>query len=183
MGNYFWPSDLELTDTASPLEILEEAKQEWVERSDGLLTLIIQETESTTSNHMLIVHAKHRPSSSTVTLFSVIHRPESPYPARIQPGTGELPEFLRKTSDGTSVSVAAAAAGVFGELLAKKWVCDTPSEFRSQLAEVFNLGSLKGDILGLVSRNRTLKNMTAKACTDSEHRESGTNGHPEDTEN
>ena len=83
--NGFWPDDLNIEDTASPLEIIESAKGEWSERSNGVLTLVIQEGESNNGNEMLIVHGKHVPSNRTVALFSVVHRPGSPYPARIQP--------------------------------------------------------------------------------------------------
>src|SRR5262245_4197935 len=92
----FWPLDLDLRDTSSPLDILRSANQEWTEHSDGVLALVIQEEDSTSNNHILIVHAKHVPSNRTVTLFSVIHRPGAPYPARILP-RDDLPDGFKKS--------------------------------------------------------------------------------------
>ncbi|NKC15250.1 MAG: hypothetical protein GKR94_24570 [Gammaproteobacteria bacterium] len=140
----FWPLNLNLSDTADPLEILGQAKQEWIERSDGLLSLEIQQAESENQNHMLIVHAKHVPSNRTVTLFSIVHRPGSPYPARIEPR--DLPNFLKKSYYQRSV------ISKFGEKeITNEWVCDTPAEFRSQLKRAFNLGNIKADLLSLVA--------------------------------
>lgn len=151
--NEFWPSDLDLNDTSSPLEILQTATQEWIERSDGLLTLVIQEAESTTNNSMLIVHAKHVPSNRTITLFSVVHRPDAPYPARIQPRENALPDILKKSYYRPGLAeFAEGVGGLRGREVINKWVCDTPSDFRSQLSEVFNLGTTKSDVLSLVAR-------------------------------
>ena len=146
--NNFWPSGLDLTDTSSPLEILQAAKQEWIEQSNGLLALVIQETESTNGNHLLIVHAKHVPSKRTVTLFSVVHRLGAPYPAKIEPRDDGLPDILKKSYYRPSIADIVAGTG---RQVTNKWVCDTPSEFRSQLKDVINLGTLKSEVLSLVS--------------------------------
>ncbi len=149
----FWPSGLDLNDTISPLEILQSAQQEWTEQSRGVLGLVIQEAESTSGNHLLIVHAKHVPSNRTVTLFSVVHRVDAPYPARIQPRDNELPDILKKSyyQPGFADFTTGGLALSQGRKVTNKWVCDTPSEFRSQLKDVFNLGSVKSEVLSLVS--------------------------------
>jgi hypothetical protein len=98
---------------------------------------------------MLIVHAKHVPSNRTVTLFSVVHRADAPYPARIQPRNEELPNFLKKTYFKSGV--ADLAAQINGEVLTDNWVCDTPNEFRSRLEDVFDLGAVKSEILNLIA--------------------------------
>jgi hypothetical protein len=98
----FWPKGFELTDTESPRQILETAQREWNAESSGVLTLVFQETKSESGNDMIIVHAKHVPSNRTVTLFSVIYRPNTPYPATIQPKDDILPNYLKKSrSDET----------------------------------------------------------------------------------
>lgn len=145
----FWPLGFDLQDTASPEEILQLAKKEWSEQSNGLLSLVIQKAQSTTNNDMLIVHAKHVPSNRTATLFSVVHRPGVPYPARIQPRDGEIPDVLKKTY--FRPGLAGYALRTHGEEVTNPWVCDTPEEFRSNLSEVFSLGSLKSEILSLIS--------------------------------
>ena len=147
----FWPSGLDLEDISSPLEILQSAQIEWAEQSNGLLNLVIQRAESTNGNHLLIVHAKHVPSNRTVTLFSVVHRPGAPYPAKIQPRENELPDILKKSYYRPGISALAGLAVSAGEQVTNKWVSDTPSEFRSHLQDVFNLGSVKSEVLSLVS--------------------------------
>jgi hypothetical protein len=148
----FWPAGLDLDDTSSPLEILEMANQEWAEHTSGLLALVIQEAESTNGNHLLIVHAKHVPSNRTVTLFSVVHRPGAPYPATILPRDNELPDILKKSYYRPGFAeVSAGFRGLEGRRVENDWVSDTPSEFRSQLRNVFKLGILKSEVLSLVS--------------------------------
>lgn len=152
MVSNFWPAGLNLEDTSNPIEILESANREWNEKSAGLLKLIIQEAESTTGNDMLIVHAKHIPSNRTVALFSVVHRHGAPYPAKIEPRENELPNFLKRTYYQPGMDdLAAKFGGIRGHQVNNKWVSDTPSEFRSQLQEVFNLGTTKSEIISLVS--------------------------------
>ncbi len=153
MTNY-WPSGLDLSDTSSPLEILQSARDEWTEQSKGLLTLVIQEAKSTCNNHMLIVHAKHVPSNRTVTLFSVVHRPDAPYPATIQPRGDELPNVFKKSYYKPGfANIAAGMALSQSREVTNEWVCDTPSEFRPKLERVFNLGALKSEVLSLVSQD------------------------------
>lgn len=174
--NNFWPSDLNLGDTSSPLEILQLAKQEWTEMSDGLLTLVIQEAESTNNNHMLIVHAMHVPSNRTVTLFSVVHRPSAPYPVTIQPRDNELPNIFKKSYYKPGFAdITAGVGSMAGRQVTNNWVCDTPAEFRYQLAEAFNLGTVKSDVLSLVSATAP----SSAASTKSESSEEISGGEPD----
>jgi hypothetical protein len=128
------------------------AKQDWIEHSDGLLTLVIQDAESTTGHRLLIVHAQHVPSNRTATLFSVVHRPGSPYPATIQPRDRELPDFLKKSYYKPGFAdITAGIAGAAGREITNSWACETPFEFRLKLQQAFNLGMVKSEVLSLVS--------------------------------
>ncbi|MGL4401913.1 MAG: hypothetical protein ACRCXD_18790 [Luteolibacter sp.] len=148
----YWPSGLNLEDTSSPLEIIEAARQQWDARSNGMLTLIVQITQSYNKNDMMIIHAKHIPSNRTATLFSVVHRPNLPYPAIIQPKGDELPDQFKRSYYKPGIAEMSNFTGVMsGRDITNEWVCDTPTEFRSKLEKVFNLGSLKADVLSLVS--------------------------------
>ena len=149
----FWPNGLKLDDTESPLQILQSARVNWEKRSGGQLTLFLQDTETTEDDPMIIVHAQHVESKRTVTLFSVIHRVDAPYPARIQPRDNELPDFLRKTYYKPGIGDVSMNLMVKGRTVENKWVCDTPSEFRQRLKDAFNSGVLKSEILSLVSSN------------------------------
>ena len=149
----FFPIGLKLDDTQSPMEILQVAQHDWETESDGLLTLVLQATKSKSDNDMILVHAKHLPSNRTVSLFSVIYRPGNSYPVTIQPRDEEMPKFLRKSYDEPglrSLGVLAAAATIQGQTVTNKWVSETPSEFRSKLFDVFNLGLVKSEVLNLV---------------------------------
>ena len=66
----FWPKGVEITDTQSPREILSTAQEDWQTKSDGVMELILQDTQSESGNSMIIVHAKYVPSNRTATLFS-----------------------------------------------------------------------------------------------------------------
>lgn len=150
----FWPLGMDLRDVQTPHEILKQAQLEWKERSEGLLGLIIQETETTTQEPMLIVHAVLVPTNRTVELFSVVHRIDSPYPARIQPRENALPDFLKKKHYEPGIADLHEPMVLTGREVTNKWVCDTPSEFRDQLRQVFELGTVKSDVLNLVSSNK-----------------------------
>jgi hypothetical protein len=151
----FWPKGLELTDTESPRQILETAQREWNAESSGVLTLVFQETKSESGNEMIIVHAKHVPSNRTVTLFSVIYRPNTPYPVTIQPKDDVLPNYLKKSYyiPGTldNLLTGTGIVNPQGREVKNEWVADAPAEFRRKLEEVFNLGIVKSEILSLVS--------------------------------
>ena len=154
----FWPAGIELSDTQSPREILKAAKEDWQTSSDGIMDLILQDTESQSGNSMIVVHAKHVASRRTATLFSVIHRSEQPYPATIKIKGEDLPTFLKKSyyKPGLTDDVLGIHKGTFdkmgmGRTVSNKWVSDTPPEFRENLADAFNLGAVKGEILNLAS--------------------------------
>lgn len=146
----FWPTDIELTEIQSPAEILRLAQQDWETSSDGSLVMCLQETEAKDGDSITIVYAKHTPSDRTARLFSVVHRPDYPYPVRIQP-EDDLPEFYKKTFFRGGIT--RAMIGDFSEprTVTNKWVCDTPKEFRSKLQEVLNLGSVTSKIISLAS--------------------------------
>jgi len=164
----FWPSGIELDDTDTPMQILESARETWLERSAGELTLALQETETTDNDSMIIVHAQHVETKRTVTLFSVLHRPDAPYPARIQPRDDALPDFLRKRYYKPGIGDIAANFNTTGRTVENQWVCETPAEFRQELKNVFNLGMLKSEILSLVSSSRPLPANTAKLENETE---------------
>jgi hypothetical protein len=165
----FWPEGIELSDTQSPKDILETAQEDWSESSDGVMELVLQDAESESGNSMIIVHAKHVASNRTATLFSVVHRPESPYPARIQPKDEDLPNFLKKTyneplnpSLWKDLNSYLSKETMSQRTISNQWVSDTPSEFRKTLAEAFNLGIIKREILNLAS------NATKRTSTNEE---------------
>jgi len=151
----YWPSGLELKDTQSPLEILQEAKKEWEANSAGALTLVFQSTKSESGNEMIIVHAKHLPSERTATLLSVLHRETSPYPATIDPRDVDLPNFLKKSYYRPAIHTALGQVlnpvkiQTDGYTVTNEWVSDTPAEFRKNLQLAFNLGTVKSEILNL----------------------------------
>jgi hypothetical protein len=171
----FWPDGIELSDTQSPKDILNTAKEEWRTVSDGVLELVLQDAKSESGNFMIIVHAKHVRSKRTATLFSIVHEPEKPYPVRIQPEKENIPDSLKKSyykqsaADFSlgSISVISDSLRYYPmpsemtglgvrpkkdmNLVSNPWVSDTPSEFRKKLSEVFNLGLVKREILNLAS--------------------------------
>ena len=155
----FWPSGLDLGDTASPKAILETAKGEWETESDGRLTLMIRDSKSESGNNMILVYAKYIPDNTTTALFSVVHRPNTPYPVTIQPENDYLPQFLKKSYKRQTMSISASIAASIGDMsgqpiektIMNEWVAETPTEFRSKLYDAFNLGSVKSAVLGLVT--------------------------------
>ena len=149
----FWPKDIQLSDTQSPLEILNTAQEEWRTGSEGVMELVLQNTISRSGNSMIIVHAKHVMSNRTATLFSIVYRDGYPYPVTIQPKDENLPIFLKKSYHGpaTVMSSLAATIGTADREILNQWVSDTPSEFRKKLADAFNLGIVKSEVLNLAS--------------------------------
>ena len=157
----FWPKGIEISDTQSPMQILETARKDWEKNSGGILTLLLQDAKSESGNDIIIIHAKHVPSDRIITLFSVIYRPNSPYPATIEPKKDDLPNCLKKSyyqpSDknlarqGSIAESIRQTAEIEGKQIKNTWVSDEPSEFREKLEQVFNLGIVKSDILNLLS--------------------------------
>ncbi len=148
--NSFWPEGLEFEDVQTPDKILEAAREEWEANSGGTLTLAFQREKSQGNLEMIIVHAKHIPKDLTATLFTVVHRPGSPYPARILPNDDDLPDALKKSY--YKPGFGSIVLGTAGEHVENKWVSDLPAEFRKKLAEAFNLSSVKTAILSLASQ-------------------------------
>jgi hypothetical protein len=69
-----------------------------------------------------------------------------------------LPNFLKKTyinplnpSLWKEINSALSKETVLSGTISNQWVSDTPSEFRKTLAEAFNLGIIKREILNLAS--------------------------------
>jgi hypothetical protein len=154
----YWPSDLELSDTAAPMDILRDASEDWQVNSHGLLELIMQFAQSKSGNDMILVHARHIPSNRTASLLSVVSRPNNPYPARLQPKEDELPDFFKKTyvkqgvnTSGVGIQSALRSLQDLQPTATNHWIAETPSEFRTKLAEAFNLGAMKSIILNLVA--------------------------------
>ena len=146
----FWPNGLDLSDTEPPKEILKVAQEKWHQGSKGILELVLQDAESQAGNTMVVIHAKHVASNRTSTLFTIVYRPNKPYPVTIQLEDGNLPNFLKKTYSGQSFADI-AAENMMGKPVSNPWVSETPSEFRKKLAKAFNEGSVKSVILNLVS--------------------------------
>ena len=165
----FWPQDIQLSDTQSPLEILAAAQEEWRISRDGVMELVLQRTISKSGNFVIIAHAKHVLSDRTATLFSVVYRPGYPYPVTIQPEEEDLPTFLKKSyyelAKSPLVEMKETIALIPtldepGKRFLNQWVSDTPPEFRKKLAEVFNLGIVKSVILHLASSTSENMNST-----------------------
>ncbi len=153
----FWPEGLSVSDTQSPCEILESAREEWETASYGTLTLVFQKAETQNGNTEIIVHAKHIPSNRTETLLSAIHRSKKLYPITIQTKRDEeLPTILKKSyyQPGIIDSVTAVSFRSLdydGKTVTNEWVSDTPSEFREKLSKAFNLSVVKAAILNLTN--------------------------------
>nr|VFK27668.1 MAG: hypothetical protein BECKMB1821G_GA0114241_102924 [Candidatus Kentron sp. MB]VFK33043.1 MAG: hypothetical protein BECKMB1821I_GA0114274_103925 [Candidatus Kentron sp. MB]VFK75707.1 MAG: hypothetical protein BECKMB1821H_GA0114242_102925 [Candidatus Kentron sp. MB] len=153
--NSFWPEDLSLDDTQPPYEVLKSAREEWERETGGAMTLVLQQAESESNDAMIIVHAKHVATNRTATLLSVIHRPNEPYPATIQPRREKLPNILKRSyyEPGTGELASALSMSNImtgeGQTVTNEWVSDTPSEFREKLSKAFNSSPVKTAILAL----------------------------------
>jgi len=165
----FWPEDITIEDTRSPKEILEEAQIDWEENTDGIMSLVLQDSDSGTGSSMLIVHATHLPSNITAELFSVVWRSGFPYPSAIQPRKeDDIPQFLKKkysvkvknpNSIGGLVRSNTGLTGMLAEeetykTVENHWVADTPVEFEQKLASAFKLASVKRIVLNLAAKGK-----------------------------
>ena len=153
----FWPEGLSVSDAQSPYEILKHAREEWKTASNGVLALVLQESEDD-KTIIITVHAKHLPSNRTATLLSVIHRLNEPYPVTIRPRQEEhLPNILRKSyyQPGIDDYAEMISGEPVGGTVTNKWVSDTPSEFRNKLIDAFNLSEVKAVVLNLTSSKGT----------------------------
>jgi len=158
----YWPADIDLKDTANPLEILEEAAKAWTKATSGTVELLIQTATSKSKYDLLQVHGKHVPSGRTVSLFSVVHRPHDPYPARIQLDDEGLPDFFKKVYYEPGRTAFASAISALSEKterqkVTSEWVCDVPSEFRSKLRDALNDGAVKTKILNLIAAPKQMQ--------------------------
>ena len=126
---------------------------------------------------MIVVHAKHIPSNRTTTLFSVVYRPNRPYPATIQPKDDELPKFLKHSYYSPGIAdIGNAIISTKGGTIKNPWVCDTPSQFRIKLEEVINLGVVKSEILNLVSESSKALTAEDQESTQTASEEDEPNG-------
>lgn len=155
----FWPEGIDLNDTQSPRDILNAARNDWQVGTDGLMDLVLQDAQSESGNLMIIVHAKHLVSNRTATLFSIVHRPNYPYPVKIQLKDEKIPSSLQKSyyvPNHRKLLSVAAELGLkesesSGRMIQNHWVSETPTEFRHKLIEAFNSGVVKSEILNLAS--------------------------------
>lgn len=154
--NEFWPEGLSLKDLISPYEMLRLAQQEWEQKSDGAMVLVLERDRSEDGHTVIIVYARYIPSNRTASLLKVIHRQSVPYPVTIHPRSENLPAFLKRSHYQPGIGDFSGVAGIMreatkGRTVTNRWVSDTPSEFREKLAEAFNLSDVKTAILGLAS--------------------------------
>jgi hypothetical protein len=169
----FWPDGFEISDTESPRDILNTAKEDWQKNSNGLMDLVLQDAESESGNPIIIVHAKHVVKNRTSMLFSIVHQPEQPYPVTIEPKGEKIPDFLQKSyyepiPQGSPLladsilgtRILGTARDLIPKQVVNKWVSDTPSEFREKLSEVLNLGFIKREMLNLASSAKDNLNNT-----------------------
>lgn len=151
----FWPG-IDLKDTKSPLEILNDAKEDWEKNSNGAMTLVLQQATTTNGNNMIMVHARHLPSARTGAILKVVHRPTSAYPVTIYPEDDEIPDFLKKSYSTAGFDVIASMmpqsiGKVPPRTVTNQWVAETPAEFRAKLKSAFGLGTAKSIILNLAA--------------------------------
>lgn len=161
----FFPSDLEIINAQSPLDILSEAKDEWDAKGQGVVTLLVDEGRSTLRSHgdidvtLIRVYALHIPTERVESLLTVIHVSGKPYPARINPEKEDIPAYLRKER-----FVPAKKAGLMppsilqsiseaipAHTVTEEWVCESPEEFRRQLAKALTLGHVKSAITNIIA--------------------------------
>ncbi len=156
----FFPSDLEITNLQSPLDILSEAKLEWDSKGQGIISLLVDEGRSTSGSDstsvIIHVYALHIPSQRLARLLTIFHVTEKPYPARINPEKEDIPDYLRKERIGASSRSSLAAIESFRVSMSQntsvdEWVCESPDEFRRQLVKALNRGSVKAAVTNIVT--------------------------------
>ncbi|MFN9610547.1 MAG: hypothetical protein ACK546_00080 [bacterium] len=159
----FFPHDIEIANLESPLDILSEAKLEWDSEGQGIISLLVDEGQSTSKDgttfaliHVFVVHI---PSQRVAGLLTVFHVSGKPYPARIKPERHDVPDFLRKEravpprpTDLSKQHVLSSFASMApAHTVVEEWVCESPSEFRKQLAKALTQGSVKYTITSIVA--------------------------------
>ena len=158
----FFPHDLEIANVQSPLDILSEAKNEWDTEGQGVITLLVDEGRSTESDivyALIRVYAQHIPTERIENLLTVIHVCDKPYPARINLAKEDIPSVLRKERLVPVKNAGLMAAGLLQTLseaipahtVSEEWVCQSPGEFRKQLAKALTRGSVKSAITNIIA--------------------------------
>ena len=158
----FFPHDLEIVNVQSPLDILSEAKNEWDAEGQGVITLLVVEGRSTESDIVyawIRVYAQHIPTERIENLLTVIHVCDKPYPARIDLVKEDVPAVLRKERLVPAKSPGLMTAGLLQTLseaipahtVSEEWVCQSPGEFRQQLAKALTRGSVKSAITNIIA--------------------------------
>lgn len=158
----FFPHDLEIVNVQSPLDILSEAKNEWDAEGQGVITLLVDEGRSTESDIVyawIRVYAQHIPTERIENLLTVIHVCDKPYPARIDLVKEDVPAVLRKERLVPAKRPGLMTAGLLQTLseaipahtVSEEWVCQSPGEFRQQLAKALTRGSVKSAITNIIA--------------------------------
>jgi hypothetical protein len=159
----FFPSDLEITNAQSPLDILSEAKNEWDTKGQGIVTLLVDGGRSALHGDsdltLIHVYAMHIPSERVESLLTVIYASGKPYPARISPEKDDIPEYLRKerfVPAKISGLMSPSILNTFREAIpahtvSEEWVCESPEEFRKQLSKALTLGRVKSAITNIIA--------------------------------
>lgn len=162
----FFPDGIEFSDIRSPLQILEEAREDWRTQTSGLLDLHISDgglEEETT--FLWEVYVIHTPTKRMAKLLSVAHRPDAAYPADIRPVSFDIPRYLKKSYtvqrrrsapsllSNTSYlrELREFGSEFITETVTNEWVCDTPAEFRKKLQTALTLGTVKSVINSLIA--------------------------------
>jgi hypothetical protein len=159
----FFPSDLEIANVQSPFEIITEAKREWDTKGKGIVTLLVDEggstSESDTAMTFIRIYALHIPTERVESLLTVVHSCGKPYPARIKPEKEDTPDYLRKEIIVPAKKARTITPGILQAIseaipahaVSREWVCESPEEFRRQLAKALTLGSVKSAITNIIA--------------------------------
>ena len=158
----FFPSNLEIVNVQSPLDILSEAKDEWDAEGQGVITLLVDDGRSTKSDVVyafIRVYALHIPTERVENLLTVVHVCDKPYPARIELEKEDTPAYLRKERYVPARKAGLMNSDIFQALnktipahtVYEEWVCQSPDEFRKQLAKALTRGSVKSAITNIIA--------------------------------
>lgn len=134
--SYFWPKDLDLKLIQSPEEILNEAKEEFLRESDGLISLDLTITQSVEGNDECTVRAISNLTNRSVTLFRVVSRSGYPFPNVLVLQEDSLPPYLMKNVKKRTpgVSLPRVDFMISQEVeVPNEWVSSCTSEFRKRL--------------------------------------------------
>lgn len=146
----FWPKELELTTVQTPMEILLEARDEFLRESNNLVFLDFQTENDVNGDEEITVRAVISTTRRSATLFRVVHQIGRPYPSAIVTQENSLPTYLRSTQKKKirTGGISMLTPPVEREIEeTNRWVSIGPAEFRSRLAEVFNSGYVKSTLI------------------------------------